>query len=87
MPDDQPVPPDAPPELIDFCNKVIRPDLPGVSLGNCVSFFLTYAKGVPGYIPAHCKEYLYFDPDAFKLEFTNLGKCVMKRQQERDKNG
>lgn len=83
----QPVPPDTAPELIEFCNSVIRPAFPGITLGGCVSFFTTYAKDVPGFIPAHCREFLFFDPDAFKLEFTNLGKCVMKRQQERDKKG
>jgi hypothetical protein len=83
MPPDPPVPPDSPPELIEFCNTVIRPEFPGISLGECVSFFLTYAKNVPGYIPAHCKEFLFFEPAAFKLEFTNLGKCVMKRTRER----
>ena len=78
MPDD-PIPPNAPPELIKFCRTEILPQLPGVSLGNCVSFFLTYAKDVPGFIPAHCKEFLYFDKSAFDLKFTNLGKCVIER--------
>jgi|KBSSwiS6_1023812.scaffolds.fasta_scaffold13641_3 hypothetical protein len=76
---DDPIPPNATPELIKFCRTDILPQFPGVSLGDCVSFFLTYGKGVPGFIPAHCKEFLYFDPDAFKLEFTNLGKCVIER--------
>jgi len=84
MPDD-PIPPNAPPELLDFCRTLIKNELPGVTLGNCVSFFLTWSKGVPGYIPPHCKEYRYYEPQAFKMEFSTLGKCVMQRQQEKPK--
>ena len=60
-------------EIRDFCLNVVLPLLPGASLGECVSYSLTF--GTYGYAQHECDAARELDPD-FDLDFGSYANCV-----------
>lgn len=60
-------------ESRDFCLNVVLPLIPTASLGECVSFSLTY--GTYGYAQHECDAARELDPD-FDIDFGTYANCV-----------